>query len=223
MIIITGLGRCGTSIITKYLQKVGFGCGQNINWHDEARAGMELSTAYSINREMWNNYCKAGKPIDLDFDYRGPYWKCKYREAIFNVDKDEKQINKDGKGVEVIKDPRFTWSPDLIEAWWTVRQDIKLIICHRDIKSVMGSRKALPPQYDDPKRIELSEYKIDFADFYTKVLELEIPYVTLFYPKFIRDFASTHATLKKIGLRHDFDKGKEIWDNLMDLSLLKES
>ena len=180
MVIVTGLGRCGTSILTKYLGDVGFGVGRNINWHDEARAGYELSTAYSINREMWNNYCKAGKPIDLDFDYRGPYWKCKYREAIFNVDKDEE---KQGK-VEVIKDPRFTWNPALIEAWWTVRQDLKLIICHRDIQSVMDSRKSLPPQYDDPKRVKLSEYKEDFADFYTKVLQLEIPYVTLFFPKF---------------------------------------
>ena len=75
MVIVTGLGRCGTSILTKYLGDVGFGVGRNINWHDEARAGYELSTAYSINREMWNNYCKAGKPIDLDFDYRGPNWK----------------------------------------------------------------------------------------------------------------------------------------------------
>jgi hypothetical protein len=215
MIIITGLGRCGTSILTKYLGDVGFGVGRNINWHDEARAGYELSTAYSINREMWNSYCKAGKPIDLDFDYRGPYWKCKYREAIFNVDKDEKQ----GK-VEVIKDPRFTWNPELIEAWWTVRQDFKLIICHRDIKSIYDSRKALPPQYDDPKRLKLPEYKIDFADFYTRVLQLEIPYVTLFFPKFLQNFHETWLVLEGIGLKHDYDKGKKIWHDMMDRTLL---
>ena len=219
MIIITGLGRCGTSILTKYLGECGFGLGNNINWHDQVRAGLELSTAYTITQEMWNHYCKAGKPIDLDYNYRGRYWDCTYREAINRVDKDE---TKQGK-IDIIKDPRITWNPELIEAWWAVRQDIKLIVCHRDIKSVYNSRKSLPVQYDDPKRREVDEYKIDMADFYTKVLELDIPHVNLFYPRFCKDFAYTHANLLNIGLRHNFYKGKEIWDNLIDNSLLKET
>ena len=49
--IVTGLGRCGTSILTKYLGECGYGLGQNVNWHKEARAGLELSTAYSITRQ----------------------------------------------------------------------------------------------------------------------------------------------------------------------------
>ena len=220
MYIVTGLGRCGTSIFTKYLGECGYGLGMNINWHKEARAGMELSTAYSITREMRNAYCKAGKPIDLDFEYRGPYWKCTYRKAIQSVFEDEKQVNQKGVPCQVFKDPRLTWNPALIEAWWTVRQDFKLIICHRDIKAVYGSRKALPPQYDDPKRLELDEYKVDFADFITKVLQLEIPHMFLFYPHFLLQARKTVRKLKEFGLeKANLEKLREI----VDKDLLNEN
>ncbi len=36
MYIITGLGRCGTSILIKYLEEVGFNIGKNVNWHNAA-------------------------------------------------------------------------------------------------------------------------------------------------------------------------------------------
>jgi len=222
--IITGLGRCGTSILMKYLGEVGFGLGKNVNWNKEMRAGLELSTAYSLNQRMWDGFSKNGKPIDLDHVFSGDYWKqLSFREAILAVDKDERQ----GK-VDVFKDPRFTWHPDLIEAWWNVRKDIKLIICHRDIDQIYKSRKALNNTgQDDPKRavhpsnteVELPRYKIDFADFFTKVLEIGIDYELLFFPKFLEDFESTWKCLDRIGLTHDYNKGKEIWNKLIDVSL----
>ncbi len=217
MFIITGLGRCGTSILTKYLGEVGFGLGHNVNWNAEMRAGLELSTAYAINREIHQAYCMSNKPIDLEYPFRGNYWKCTYREAIQNVDKDERQ----GK-VDVFKDPRFTWNPALVEAWWSVRQDIKFIICHRKIEDVYKSRKAMLPHQDDPKRKELAEYKIDFADFFTCILELKIPYCLLYFPNFLFDFDGVHYLLNDIGLEHNYDKGKKVWDELIDTTPYEE-
>lgn len=52
MIIITGLGRCGTSVLTKYLGELGFGLGKNVSWNHDVRAGMELSTAYTITHDL---------------------------------------------------------------------------------------------------------------------------------------------------------------------------
>lgn len=212
MIIITGLGRCGTSVLTKYLGEVGHGVGVNVNWHKEARAGMELSPAYSITHDLYHLFLKENKPIDLDTKALGDYWSpLTYREAILKVDKDERQ----GK-VEVFKDPRLTWHPELIKAWWSVRQDIKLIICHRNIENIYKSRKSLPIQYDDPKRRELDEYKIDFADFYTTVLELGIVHRVLFFPNFLYEFGYVWNILMSIGLQHPFEKGKKIWDEIID-------
>ena len=227
MIIVTGLGRCGTSILIKYLGEVGFGLGRNVNWNSEMRAGLELSTAYCINQGMWQGFSKSGTPIDLERIPSGDYWANKtFREQILNVDKDERQ----GK-VDVIKDPRFTWHPDLIEAWWEVRKDIKLIICHRDIEQIYKSRKALNNRgQDDPKRavhprnpeVELPRYKIDFADFFTKVLEIGIDYELLFFPDFLGDFKTVHESLDRLGLTHDYNKGNEVWNKLIDVSLIHD-
>jgi hypothetical protein len=227
MFIITGLGRCGTSILMKYLREVGFGLGKNVSWNEEMRAGLELSTAYSLNQRMWMGFSKNGNPIDLDRVPTGDYWVGKsFRECILSVDNDERQ----GK-VDVFKDPRFTWHPDLIEAWWEVRKDIKLIICHRDIEQIYKSRKALNNTgQDDPKRavhpsnpeVELPRYKIDFADFFTKVLEIGIDYELLFFPKFLEDFESTWKSLNRIGLTHDYNNGQEVWNKLIDVSLMHD-
>lgn len=217
MIIITGLGRCGTSILTKYLQEVGFELGRNINWHSQVRAGLELSTFYSIVDWMHHEYCKQGKKINLNDPCKCEYWNgYTYEEALNKVDKDERQ-----GPVEIVKDPRITWNPDLIESIWKARKDIKLIICHRKIEDIYKSRKSLPKQYDDPKpRIELNEYKQDFADFYTKVLELRIPHINLFFPHFIKYFTMLYYSVNEF-LPHDYDKGKEVLERIIDKDLLK--
>ena len=212
MVIITGLGRCGTSVLAKYLQLVGFGLGYNVNWHTEARAGLELSTAYTLTSDLYTLFLDKGQPVNLEAPALGDYWKgLTYAQAIRKVDKDEKRQGK----IDVIKDPRLTWHPDLIKAWWHVRPDFKLIICHRKIEDVYKSRKSLPPRYDDPKRKELDEYKIDFAEFFTMVLELKIPYQLLYFPRFLFDFVYVHKALSNVGLHHSYEKGKKIWSDLI--------
>ena len=67
MVIITGLGRCGTSILMKYLKEVGIGIGKNVNWHNAASAGYELSTFYTIIDDLYHYYCKKDKKINLAF------------------------------------------------------------------------------------------------------------------------------------------------------------
>lgn len=214
MVIVTGLGRCGTSILMKYISEVGLGVGKNVNWHKIARAGMELSTAYTLTHDLYHLFIREGKPINLDTPALGDYWSpLTYREAIEKVDKDPRQGS-----VQVFKDPRLTWHPDLIRAWWSVRQDFKLIICHRKPEDVYKSRKELPPQYDDPKRRELIEYKIDFEEFFTTVLELGIPYRTLYFPNFLFNFGEVFGLLHDFDLPHYFPEGLKIWNEIVDTS-----
>lgn len=218
MYIITGLGRCGTSILTKYLKEVGFGIGQVVHWHEEARAGYELSTFYAITEWLYHEYSKKGLKINLDDKFKGTYWKgLTYREALQKVDDDERQ----GK-VDVVKDPRITWHPDIIEAMWEARSDIKLLICHRDIESIYNSRNlSLPEKYNDPKpRKELYEYQVDFAEFFTRVLKIGIPYKTFYFPDFLKDFDELWFSLMDVGLVHSVSKGKEVWDSIIDKELI---
>ena len=201
MYIITGLGRCGTSILIKYLKDVGFEIGHNVHWHPEVNAGFELSTFYSPVDDLYQRYIKKGLPINLDDEALGDYWKGNtYREIFNHIDKDEKQGQ-----VDVVKDPRITWHPDIIEALWECRKDIKLIICHRKPEDVMGSRDSLSARYGDPKpRRSLDEYKVDFCDFFTKVIELEIPYMILYFPAFMFYPHKFHRDLCNFGLRHEY-------------------
>jgi len=219
MFIITGLGRCGTSILTKYLKEVGFGIGNVVHWHDEARAGYELSTFYSITDWLYHDYCKNGKPINIDDKYKNGYWDgLSYREALNRVDNDEKQ----GK-VDIVKDPRITWHPDLIEAIYEARPDIKLLICHREIYSIFYSRNvSLPERYNDPKpRKKIVEYQVDFAEFMTRVMKLKIPYHTFFFPNFLKDFEEFYFQLIECGLSHHVLKGREVFDRIIDKELIK--
>ena len=217
MYIITGLGRCGTSILTRYLKEVGFGIGYSVHWHDEARAGYELSTFYSITDWLYHEYTKKGKKINLDDEFKGNYWKgLTYREALQQVDNDEKQ----GK-VHIVKDPRITWHPDLIEAIYEARPDINLLICHRDIKSIYNSRNSLSERYNDPKpRKKLSEYQIDFAEFMTRVIKLDISYKMFFFPDIFKTHEEFYFRLLEFGLPHNILKGKEVFNNIIDRSLL---
>lgn len=201
MYIITGLGRCGTSILTKYISKY-YNIGYNVNWHENVRAGLELTTFYSLIHDLYHRFCKIGEPIDLDVECWGDYWKpLTYREALIRVDKDQRQYI-DDRPVYIVKDPRLTWHPDLIQAVWEARcGDIKLIICHREVESIKRSRESLPEAYGDPKpRKELSEYKIDFANFIERVWKLNIPHINLFFPNFLKDTNYTWVKLNNFGL-----------------------
>lgn len=222
MKIITGLGRCGTSILIKYLHEVGFNLGHNIAWHREVNAGFELSSFYTIVDWMYESNLKKGNPINLNNPMQGNYWKgSSYKEAITTFDTDKKQCKKSNK-IDVVKDPRITWHPDLIQALWDCRKDFKLIICHRKPENVLRSRNNLPDRFEDPKpRTELNHYKIDFCDFYTRVLELEIPHIILYFPNFLKNYDQTYDKLNSIGLKFDKEKGKKKWDELIDRSLLR--
>lgn len=217
MIVVTGLGRCGTSILTRFLNDVGIAIGHTNHWIDEVRAGYELSTFYSIVDWMHHHFCKKGIPIDLDAPYPGPYWKPRtYRQALKDVDKDERQ----GK-VELVKDPRITYHPDLIEAVYEARPDIRLLICHRDIASVCNSRKSLDPRFADPKpRYEVVDYQIDFAEFYTRVLKLDIPHEMFFFPNFLKNYDELYDKLSGFDINFSYRLGQAMYDKLIDWSLL---
>lgn len=233
MYIITGLGRCGTSITIKYLHEVGFNIGHIVHWNDEIRAGYELSTFYCFADWFYHEYAKKGLKIELDAPFAGQYWKgYTYREALNEFDKDErlkeeknreiiKSHNERPKKVEVVKDPRITWHPDIIEAIYKARPDAKLIICHRDIKDIQQSRLNLNERYNDPKpRKVLEDYQVDFAEFYTRVVKIKIPYKVLLYPDCLRNHKELWTELSDFGLSHDINTGKKVWDKLIDKRLL---
>jgi len=224
VIIITGLGRCGTSLLAKFFHEMEFNLGNQISWNEDMRAGYEFAPAYAINRDLYTDFIDPGKDIDLDERIDCPYWGyASYRERIFRFDKDDIPERHQGGKIEVIKDPRFTWSPLLIRSWRKVRSDLKLIICHRNTQEIWMSRKYLGEKYYDPKHERMLNpdiYKIDFNDFLTEVMRLDIPFELLFFPNFLTNLEKVLTACKRLDISIDKVKARFVWGNMIDLSLV---
>lgn len=233
MIFITGLGRCGTTLMTLVYKELGFGVGHSLSYNEDHKAGMELTPAYAISRDMYDSYLRKGKEIDLYEKSADQYWGSEYgdtcmRERILYLDTETPPDRKEGV-VEVIKDPRLTWHPKLIRAWWMVRKDIKLIILHRKPENIIKSRSNASiakwgndTHFHDPKRFQrVQQFYDDWEEFYHEVKVLGIPHVLWNYPAFTtypkRDL---FVHLQGIGAMKDYTLGQfEIaWDNVFDES-----
>lgn len=243
MIVITGLGRCGTSFLARIFKESGFGMGR-VEWYPELKAGMEWPPAYSISRDIYTDHLVTGQKVGSDGkrrdvcdgeipldrqDYCPYYWHgdISLREKMLSLDRDTPPERNEGI-IDVIKDPRITWHPKIIRSWWEARKDLKLIILHRNPEHIITSREDSgenKTDFQDPKRgKDLIQFKEDFCDFFTEVLRLGIPYTILFYPNFITyDPMFVHSKLKcELGIDLE-SKGKnirEVWNKVCDPNLI---
>jgi hypothetical protein len=218
MLVITGLGRCGTSFLAKVLMAMNYKTGKNINWHESVDAGLELSTVHTVNHDLHQQVNQTGS-INLNKMCLGDYWgkggyEYTYREAIQNFDKDKKQGQ-----VNFVKDPRFMWHPDIIKAWWSVRKDLRFIILHRNFEEVRQSRARLPKQYDDPARgsKSVTPFKEDFADCITIMADLRIPFKIQMFPRYLIDAKPLFRDLKELGLQVCHMEGDKLVQEMKDL------
>jgi len=218
MLVITGLGRCGTSFLAKVLMAMNYKTGKNINWHESVDAGYELSTVHSLNHDLYQQINQTGS-INLNKMCLGDYWGkggygYTYKQAMENFSNDPKQ-----GPVHFIKDPRFMWHPEIITSWWRVRKDFRYIILHRDFEDVRSSRARLPKQYDDPKRgsESVTPYKEDFADCITTMVDLRIPYKIQMFPKYLYDAKPLFRDIRELGLQTCHLEGNRMVQELRDL------
>ncbi|MGC2423710.1 MAG: hypothetical protein WA666_05080 [Nitrospirota bacterium] len=116
MIIITGIGRSGTSFTAKVLSDAG--ANLKGDWFDEKiRAGMEYKKVAEIN-----NLLIQGSASSLDM-------------AISRLGQSE--IKSELSGSVIIKDPRFVLTLDL---WLAAGTDVEHIVyCARDYKEIFDS------------------------------------------------------------------------------------
>ena len=231
MVIIAGLGRCGTTFMALLFKELGWGMGKRLSVSEHNRAGMEFDVACSINRDLFHYWQRTGK-VELGLKRHDPYWEeeISIRDRMLRIDNDTPAHRNEGK-VEVFKDPRITWHPLIIRAWWEARQDLRLIIMHRRFEDIIESRRKVSIDYhgtdahfQDPKRaMRLDEFKTDFADFYTEVLSLDIPHTVLFYPNFFSKGPSwmyhkvfNEAGINMIEKQIDLLRFEEVWNKVYD-------
>ena len=219
MLIITGLGRCGTSFLASVLLAMNYKSGKNINWYEHVNAGYELSTVHTLNHDMYFHHIIPNGSVNLNKMCLGEYWgeggyEYTYKEAMLNFDKDEKQ-----GPVHFVKDPRFMWHPEILRSWWRVRKDLRFIVLHRDFEDVRKSRASLPEQYDDPVRgsKDVIRYKTDFADCITLMADLRIPFHIHMFPRFLHDAKPLFRDIKKLGLQTCHVEGNKLVQEMRDM------
>jgi len=200
MLMITGLGRCGTTMLAQFMDRMGFDVAKGA-WYKEMKAGWE-------SPQVWGTTLAIKSHIDyktgeVDVDQTIKKYGITLREFINQVESD------------VVKDPRVLIHPSLIRGWWNAKKDIKLLICHRRFEEIWESTRERARSMSPESRLTLEDLKLDFADFFTEVISLGIPWRILLFPRFLQNYDEVHAALGDLGYRFDKEDGRKEWRELV--------
>ena len=116
MLIITGSGRSGTTVVSRFCHNMGYLVGGKMD--NTVNAGMEEPFVTEINRAI----LRQG-------------FENKHRSLIRDCSR------------KIIKDPLFCQG-NVLDTWLSIRKDIKLIICLRDMNSVKKSVESSPHKFN---------------------------------------------------------------------------
>ena len=158
MLIITSVGRCGSSVLTSYFKALGLDIGR-VRWIKHLDAGMECQRTVNINNILLRDGLN--------------------KSVITKI----KELPND-----ICKDPQFLISPELIRAWLTCRNDIEILFLRRDPKKIVESLKRHPmmnsPVYRNHTDL-IIQHEQAFLD---TIKDLKLPISQMWFPEFIDQF-----------------------------------
>lgn len=195
MLIITGPGRSGTSVIAQFCQAMGHDPGGD--WCAEINAGLENPGVVQINDAILAEVERTGAFTES---------LALHREAM-------RQMN-----LPVVKDPRFTFHPALLHAWHTVRPDIRVLMTYRTPEHCLASRKRHPRFLMHRGKTDAEVFRRDFANTLETLLKLDIPFEMLLFPHFLNQYDKVAHHLQTLGIVFDLEQGRRIWNQLVDES-----
>jgi hypothetical protein len=176
MIVITGLGRCGLSIIGRVLLSMNYKGGNDLQ-------NYRLSSIHELNKDIYQRIMKHGG-CNPSAKCNNEYWAgYKYKEAVASITKDDRQ-----KPVNFIIDPCFMWHKGILNVWLRSRRDLKFLIVHRDFDKILDSYRRNPPDETEFFRGDnILKYKADFADCITTLITFRFQYQFGIYPNFTKN------------------------------------
>ena len=189
MIIITSVGRAGTSFLAEYCKQVGLNIGQ-VNWVEEYRAGNECKDTVRINNILKNRILKKEKLLD---------------EMILNQIKELKN--------DIVKDPQFLIYPQIINVWLKARIDLKVIFLTREHQQIVDSLRKVPTMNSPVFRNHtdlILEHEIDFKKTCNS-LDLEL--IEFKYPDFLSSFKEVNLVLESFSNKEL--KNEKLWNRLV--------
>lgn len=120
----------------------------------------------------------------------------------------------------VIKDPRFLYE-DVLDAWLSVRKDLRFLVLHRDLSDIRASRKAFQDTLKgSPDSYLLTEEQLatQLGKFMHLCIKNNLQVEYLYYPDFLDNYREAYEKLGNLGLYVSFDQGRDAWNMLVDKS-----
>ncbi len=194
MLIITGTGRCGTSLLAQLCRELGYERGIAGGWDQEINAGWENRDCVQINNKLHELYQQRRLQEALEGELA-------------------EQI-KDFKP-KVVKDPRFVRHPGVLRTWATLRQDLRVVIPYRDIRAtVRSSREVFATRIDwwrtTSEGEQIARLHADLLNAVQVMCELRVPFRFVYFPEILTDYPQVHEALSQFGeLRWDRLKGSQ--------------
>jgi hypothetical protein len=195
MIVITGPGRSGTSVLAAVYKELGFDPGGT--WVERTSAGLEDPRFFSLNNRvaaqlgmtMLKRLPKAAAAApDEEVTFQPARWElleevvAHNREAMLEL----------ARETEVVKDPRFSY---LLPVWLAAGAAIgHVVITTRAMEAMVASRLAAKQTELSPSEVRNSlTYAIGVIS--TTVIDHEIPHTWLRFPDFLEDHAALYDVL----------------------------
>jgi len=198
MLVITGMGRSGTSVLAALCQRLGFDPG---GAHVEGiNAGLEDPDVVAVNAEILGLAAGTGA----------------------GGGRTSRRIGSFRRGV--IKDPRFILDGGAaLRVWWQQRQDLRVLLTVRDPEEVVRSRQAHPHWFGPIADEVAQELREDVAGTVGLMTSLGIPFRCLRFPEFLAQPEQVFDGLRFGGLSFRDGRAREQWRRLIDYSKVRHS
>lgn len=192
MLIITGTGRSGTSMVAKWLD----GCGllpYKGEWVPQFNSGYEPADVSRVNSAIWLGNDPAMQSIPAQ------------EAAIKSFD------------YPIIKDPKFFYG-HVLNTWLSVRTDLKFLICLRKFPAVYKSRVDAR-QLNMLRKPE--DLQSDLGKFISQLVFNKIPFEIVCFPDFLDNYSDVYDKILKLEPSLDLkkSKGEDIWKKTVDKSI----
>lgn len=194
MIIVTGTGRSGTSLVVQLLSQL-YNIDLKSSFNDKMDAGLEHPSIVRFN-DLWSEG-KVEEAVGW-FISSIPFYK----------------------SIKLFKDPRFFYNHNLhyIKKHFP---KLKVIWMYRDPSQVISSGKKLitngqsEGQFWVDQNKENLELQNNYFKFYLE--KNQIPYIKLKYPDLLTNKDFVYSSLTDFTPEFDSDKFNLVWDNLVKI------
>ncbi len=193
MLVITGPGRSGTSVLALFCKEMGYDPGGA--WHDPINAGLEYARVVQINDALLRETRETGVTTSTLAAHAGEM------RAL---------------DLPVVKDPRFTFHPATLRAWHSIRPDLKVLLTYRKPEHSLASRQRSVKNLKYRDQTHPDRLRCSLADTIETLLELETPFEMLLFPHFLTRFNRVHAAFQNLGLSMDKTEAERVWSRVVD-------